>query len=236
MQTKEKKEIKVTEPKVDDLLAAGAHFGYTKSRRHPTVAPYIYGAKQRFEIINLDKTAEQLAKACAFVAELAKDKKQILFVSSKEEAKRVVKEAADKIAMPYVAGRWIGGTLTNFPEIRKRVEKLTQLSGEREKGLLTKYTKKERLLIDRDIDRLDATFAGLVPMVKKPHAIIIVDSRHEDIAVDEAKQCNVPVIALAGTDCDLSKIDYPIVANDSLEKSISYVINALVEAYKSNVQ
>jgi small subunit ribosomal protein S2 len=233
MQTKENK---ANTPNVDELFAVGAHFGYTRSRRHPTVSSFIYGAKQRFEIIDLEKTADQLAKACAFVAELAKDKKQVLFVSSKQEAKRVVKEAAEKIGMPYVAGRWIGGSLTNFPEIRKRVEKLTALSQEREKGLLAKYTKKERLMIDREIDRLEATFSGLVPMVKKPHAMIVVDSRHEDIAVDEARQSGIPVIALTGTDCDLSRVDYPIVANDSLEKSISYVVNALVEAYKSNVQ
>ncbi len=221
-------------PKVDELLAVGAHFGYTRSRRHPTVAPFIYGVKQRFEIIDAEKTVEQLAKAREFMAKLASEKKQVLFVASKEEAKRAVKEAAEKIGMPYVAGRWIGGTLTNFVEIRKRVEKLATLQAEREKGLLAKYTKKERLMIDREIERLETTFSGLSTMLKKPFAVVVVDPRHEDIAVDEARQVGVPVIALAGTDCDISKVQYPIVANDSLERSIAMIVDSLVEAYRSN--
>lgn len=227
-------DIKVAMPKVDELLAVGAHFGYTRSRRHPTTAPFIYGVTQRFEIIDAEKTVTQLAKACEFIAKLAKEKKQILFVSSKEEAKRVVKEAAEKINMPYVAGRWIGGTLTNFTEIRKRVEKLATLQVEREKGLLAKYTKKERLMIDREIEKLEATFSGLSNMVKKPHAIVVVDSRHEDIAIDEARSAGIPVVALVGTDCDISKVDYPVVANDSLERAIALVVNTFADAYRSN--
>jgi small subunit ribosomal protein S2 len=222
-------------PFVDELFEVGAHFGYSKSRRHPSVAPFIFGAKNRFEIVDLEKTGEQLSSVLEYVAQMAREKKQILFVASKQEAVRPVKDGAEKIGMPYVAGRWIGGSLTNFPEIRKRVEMMLQLQEERDKGLLAKYTKKERLLIDRKIEKLEKTFSGLVPMTKKPHAMFVVDSRHEDIAVAEARVSGVPVIALAGTDCDLSKVDHAIVANDSLERSITYVVNKVVETYQKNL-
>jgi small subunit ribosomal protein S2 len=224
-----------TKPFVNELFEAGAHFGYSKSRRHPSVAPFIFGAKNRFEIVDLEKTGEQLQSVLDYVAQLAKDKKQILFVASKQEAVRPVKDGADKIGMPYVAGRWIGGSLTNFPEIRKRVEKMLQLQDERDKGLLAKYTKKERLLIDREIEKLEKTFSGLVPMTKKPHAMFVVDPRHEEIAVAEARAIGIPVIALAGTDCDLTKIDHPIVGNDSLERSIAYIVGKVVETYQKNL-
>lgn len=223
------------EGKVGELFKVGAHFGYTKSRRHPTVAPFIYGSKDRFEIIDLEKTTVQLTKALEFIASLAKDRKQILFVSSKQEAMRSVKANAEKIGMPYVAGRWIGGSLTNFPEIRKRVEKLQVLTDEKDKGLLAKYTKKERLLIDRLITRLEDTFAGLIPMTKKPHALVVIDSRHEAIAIEEARALKIPVIALCGSDCDLSKVDYPIVANDSLAQTIEYILGSIVATYEKSL-
>jgi small subunit ribosomal protein S2 len=134
--------------------------------------------------------------------------------------------------MPYVAGRWIGGTMTNFPIIRKRVDTMLDLMSQREKGELAKYTKKERLLIDRKIEKLRNLFHGLVNLTALPKAVFIVDPRYEETALREARQLGIPVVALCGSDNNIKDIDYPIPGNDSARKSIAYFVNAVKEAYK----
>ncbi|MBI2476009.1 MAG: 30S ribosomal protein S2 [Candidatus Taylorbacteria bacterium] len=217
---------------IQKMFAAGAHFAFSRSRRHPTLAPYIFGMKNRVEIFDLEKTNALLEKAKDFVRALAREGKQILFVGGKSEARDAVKAAAMSLDMPHVAGRWIGGTLSNFKEIRSRVEKLLDLTGKREKGELAKYTKKERLLIDRDIAKLDRLFSGLIPMKDLPKALFVVDSKQEKIAVTEAKKTGVPVVALLGSDCDLKVVDYPIPGNDASIASIVFFVDQIVWAYK----
>ncbi len=219
-------------PKVNELFKAGAHFGFVKSRRHPTTTPFIFGIKNRVEIFNLEKTEPLLTSAIEFVKKLGEEKKTILLVGGKSEAKRAIVKAGEALNMPYVAGRWVGGTISNFGEIRKRIEKLLDLTSKREKGELSKYTKKERLLIDREIVRLETLFFGLIPLTKAPDAIFIVDSKREHNALAEAQAVNIPVIALCGSDCDISKIDYPIVGNDSTLGSINYIVDQVIKAYK----
>lgn len=217
---------------IDVLFEAGTHFGYGRARRHPTATPYLFGTKDRTDIFDLDTTVNRLAAAEAFAASLAASSKQLLFVGGKHEAVSIVKAAAERIGQPYVAGRWIGGTLTNFKNIRKRIDLLEKLSGERERGELEKYTKKERLLIDRQIDELLARFGGLVSMHDLPAAVFVVDSRHEDTAVKEANQMHIPVIGLASSDCDFSLVQYPVPGNDTSVRSISLVCNAIADAYR----
>ena len=217
---------------IEGLFSAGAHFGFVKSRRHPSAKPFIYGMKNKIEIIDLEKTKDALHRALEFIEQLGSKNAMILFVSGKNEAKKAILEGASKINMPYVAGRFIGGTITNFPEIRKRVDKLENLTKQREKGELSKYTKKERLLIDREIARLEQFFSGLIPMKGLPQALFVVDARHESTAVREAKRKNIPVIALCGTDNDLSQVDYPILANDSSKTSIQFFLEQITDAYK----
>ena len=219
---------------MEEMFKAGAHFGYSKSRRHPTVSPYIFGVKNRTEIFDLTKTADLLQNALDFMASLAKDGRQILFVGGKNEARDLIKKAAVSIDMPYVAGRWIGGTFTNFPEIKKRISKLEELTKQREKGELSKYTKKERLIIDRNIANLERFFSGLLLMKEMPKAIFVIDPKNEAIAVTEAKKIGIPVIALAGSDCDIKNIDYPIAANDSSISSISFFVDEVVKSYEDN--
>ena len=219
---------------MEEMFKAGAHFGYSKSRRHPTVSPYIFGVKNRAEIFDLTKTADLLQNALDFVASLAKDGRQILFVGGKNEARDLIKKAAVSIDMPYVAGRWIGGTFTNFSEIKKRISKLEELTKQREKGELSKYTKKERLVIDRNIGNLERFFSGLLLMKEMPKAVFAIDPKNEAIAVTEAKKMGIPVIALAGSDCDIKNIDYPIAANDSSISSISFFVDEIVKAYGNN--
>lgn len=223
-------------PRIDALFKAGAHFGFIKSRRHPTTAPYIFGAKNRVEIFNLEKTESLLGETLEYVKKLGEGKKTILFVGGKSEAKKAIKKAGEALNMPYVAGRWVGGSISNFVEIRKRIEKLLTLTAQREKGELGKYTKKERLLIDREIVRLETLFSGLIPLTKAPDALFIVDSKKESIALAEAKAMNIPVIALCGSDCNISEVNYPIVGNDATLSSVNYFVEQVVNAYNEGVK
>lgn len=218
---------------VDALFTAGAHFGFIKSRRHPSTKPFIFGVKNKIEIFDLEKTSGSLATALEFVESLGTKNAKILFVSGKNEAKSAITSVAEGINMPYVAGRFIGGSLTNFPEIRKRVEKLETLTSQREKGELVKYTKKERLLIDREIDKLREFFFGLSVMKNLPHALFVVDSKKEFIAVKEAKMMGIPVIALCGTDNNLNEVEFPIPGNDASKASIEFFLQKIAESYKA---
>lgn len=216
---------------IEAMFKVGAHFGLAKARRHPSTKPFTFGVKNNIEIFDLEKTNEAFEKAKAFIASVAASGKQVLFVAGKSEAIVPVKNAAGKIAQPVVGGRWIGGTLTNFPQIRKRIEKYENRLKEKEKGELAKYTKKERLLIDREIDKLEMLFGGIVSMKDKPGALVVVDPKKEHIAVEEARQMGVPVIAIASSDCDLSLVQYPIPANDSSAASVAFFLDELARAY-----
>lgn len=227
-------EITNTDCNLDEFFKAGAHFGFGKSRRHPSVTSYIFGSKNRTDIFDLEKTQHLLQKAADFVSSLATTKSVILFVGGKNEAQRIIKEIAEKIGMPYVASRWIGGTLTNFLEIRKRIDMMSDLLSQKEKGELAKYTKKERLLIDRKIEKLRKMFEGIKNMTALPKALFILDPRYEETALKEARGLNIPIIALCGSDNNIANIDYPILANDSNIASIEFFVSKIAEAYKKS--
>lgn len=228
----EEKKIK-NDDIIEAMFKAGAHFGYQKSRRNASVTPYIYGTKNKTEIIDLEKTVELLETAKNFVTDLAKSGKQILFVGGKNEARNTVKIGAMSVDMPYVTGRWIGGTITNTVEIKKRVAKFEDLQKQKEKGELSKYTKKEKMLIEKEIENLDEMFSGIVGMKDLPKALFVIDPKKENIAVSEAKKAGIPVIALSNTDCNIKEIDYPIVANDASVSSIALFVSEIVKAYKA---
>lgn len=230
---KQTKDTAVDAGVVDALFTAGAHFGFVKSRRHPSTKPFIFGVKNKIEIFDLEKTSESLEKALAFVEDLASKNAKILFISGKNEAKQAVTTVAESINMPYVAGRFIGGTLTNFPEIKKRVDKLESWVSQKEKGELVKYTKKERLLIDREIDKLREFFFGLSVMKSLPQAIFVIDAKREMIAVKEAQKMGIPVIALCGTDNNLNEVEFPIPGNDASKTSIEFFLSKVASAYKA---
>ncbi|MCK9345115.1 MAG: 30S ribosomal protein S2 [Candidatus Pacebacteria bacterium] len=217
---------------ITEMFAAGAHFGYTRSRRHPSVKPFIFGTKNGIEIMDLEKTSVELEKAKEFVKTLAKGGKQILFVGTKSESKKVVEDGAASIDMPFVVERWVGGVLTNFPEIKKRVALLEDLRAKKEKGELAMYTKKERSLIDKDIERLERNFAGVVSMKDVPAALFVIDPRKEAIAIKEAQFLNIPIIALASSDCNLKEVDFAIPGNDSAVSSVSFFVNQITKAFK----
>lgn len=216
---------------IQTLFDAGAHFGLGRARRHPSASSFLFGTKDRTDIFDLEETTRRLTSAQEFVSSTAQKGGQVLFVAGKHEAVRFVREAAEQVGAPYVAGRWIGGTLTNFKGIRKRIERLEKLMGERESGELEKYTKRERLLIDREIEELLRRFGGLVKMSTLPAALFVVDSRHENTAVREANQLGIPVVGLASSDCDFSLVQYPIPANDTSVRSIKLVVDSIAESY-----
>lgn len=218
---------------VDELFQAGAHFGFIKSRRHPSAKNFIFGSKNNLEIFDLEKTSEELLKALKFVEDKGKEGSQILFVGGKSEAREAVRIAGMELGLPFVSGRWIGGTLTNWSEIKKRIQRLNDLTAQREKGELGKYTKKERLVINREIDKLSLYFNGLLNMKGIPKLLVVVDPKKESIAVSEAKVMNVPIVAIAGSDTNFQSINYAIPANDSSKQSISLIMKKIVEAYKT---
>ena len=231
-----KAESREQSPLLERLFSVGAHFGYSRSRRHPSVTPFIFGAKNNVEIFDLEKVATLLEQARLYIESLGKERKTILFVGGKNEARQIVKKTAESIDMPYVAGRWIGGSLTNFSEISKRIKRLEELREKREKGEFAgRYTKRERLMFDREIANLERHFDGIVSLKALPSALMVVDPRREHIAVSEANQMGIPVVALLNSDCNVEHITYPIAANDGAVKSISFFMEEIVQAYKKGL-
>ena len=195
---------------VDDMFRAGVQYGYSKSRRHPSVSPYVFTTKNGLDIIDIEKSEILLEKACQEVSALAASGKVILFVGTKPESRQQITETALALEMPYVSERWVGGALTNFSEIKKRISKLLDMREQKEKGAFEKYTKKEKLLIDREMEDMTRNFQGLTGISKNPDAVFVVDPKKEHIAVSEAKKLGLPVFAVLNTDCNLKEIDYPL--------------------------
>lgn len=217
---------------IERLFAAGAHFGFSKSRRHPSVKPFLFGSKEGTDIFDLEKTAALLTEAKAALEAAGKDGKTVLFVSTKDETSTIVKREAERAESPYVVNRWIGGMLTNFTEIKKRIDRLHKLTVEGESGELErKYTKKERVVIGREIDKLTFNFGGIKQLENTPAMVVVVDPRHDQIAVTEANDCGVPVVAIMSSDNNVSKAQYPVVANDALQSSVQAIMTELVDAY-----
>lgn len=217
----------------EKMVEAGVHYGYTRTRRHPSAKAFLYASKDRSDIIDLSKTEAQLELALRVMAEAIRGGKQILFSGNKPEAQQLTKEIALALRMPYSTQRWIGGTLTNFGEIKKRIEKLQDLLSKKEKGELSVYTKKERLLIDRSIEKMDNSFGGLSEMKQLPAALFVIDSLSEDTAVKEANFMHIPVISISNTDCNLKMIDYPIVANDNSQASLKFLLDEIAKTLKA---
>ncbi|MFA5936757.1 MAG: 30S ribosomal protein S2 [Candidatus Paceibacterota bacterium] len=218
---------------VEKMFEAGAHYGYGKSRRHPSVSSYIYATKNNSDIIDLEKTSIMLNEAVEFIKSLGAQNKTVLFVGTKPEARDVIKTSALSLNMPYVDVRWIGGTLSNFTEIKKRIAELEKYNKESVEGGLEKYTKKERVVMAKKMEKLSKYYSGLLGLKKSPDALFIIDSKSEHIAATEARKSGVIVVALANSDSNIKGIDYPIVANDSGIPSIKFFTTAIINAYKA---
>ncbi|MDT8323661.1 MAG: 30S ribosomal protein S2 [Bacteroidota bacterium] len=216
--------------KLEDLLAAGTHFGHLTRRWNPKMKPYIFMERNGIHIIDLKKTQEQLEKACDAVADVIAGGKRILFVGTKKQAKDIIRQAAVDSGQNYVVERWLGGMLTNFTTIRKSIKRLTNIEKMESDGTFEQITKKERLMLTREKDRLNKILSGIVDMNRLPGALFIVDIKKEHIAVKEARNLGIPVIAIVDTNCDPDVVDYLIPGNDDSARTIELMIKALVES------
>ena len=227
-------ETKTQQNLIERLFSAGAHFGFTKSRRHPTVTPYIFGTKAGTDIFDLEKTSELLTQAGDVMREAGAKGQTVLFVGTKEEISPLVKATAEKIEMPFMTNRWIGGTLTNYSEIKKRIARLLELIGQGESGELErKYTKKERVVIGREFEKLSFNFGGIKDVEGLPKMLLVVDPRHDAIAVNEARTLGITVLGITSSDGDIARIDHPVLVNDALRNSVSLVLSELASAYEA---
>lgn len=214
------------------LFDTGAHFAQVKSRRHPSMKPYLVGTKGRQEIIDLVKTTEQLESAKTVMSALAKEGKTVLYVGGKVEIATLVKKSAQEINAPYVAARWLGGTISNWSEIKKRIDRLAEILEKEASGTLAKqHTKLELVMVGREKKRLSERLDGITSMSKKPDALLVVDTKHEKHAVKEANDAGIPIIAIMSSDCDIKDATYPIVANDTSRKTVELILSELTEAF-----
>ena len=214
-------------PKLEEMMKAGMHFGHRTNRWHPKMEPYIFTQKNGVYIINLEKSQEKLKEALEFMSSLIKEDKVVLFVGTKKQVKSSMKEMAQEIKSPYIAGKWLGGLLTNFAVIKKSIKKYQDLLSDRESGKLEKYTKKEKLDFDREIKRLEERVGGLVDLRKLPDAIFIWDLKEEKTAVAESHKMNIPIIAVCDTNVNPELAKYPIPANDDSTKTVSLILDAI---------
>ena len=215
------------------LFDTGAHFAQVKARRHPSMKPFLVGMKGRQEIIDLEKTMTQLESAKNAMMTLAKEGKTVLFVGGKVEVSALVKKSAEDMQAPYVATRWLGGTISNWVEIKKRIDRLAELTDTSTSGAMAKqHTKLELVKMDREKKRLTERLDGITTLTKRPDALLVVDTKHEKYAVKEANEAGIPIIALMSSDCNLKEVAYPIIANDASRDTVRLVLNDLVEAFK----
>jgi small subunit ribosomal protein S2 len=217
-------------PSLQQLLEAGVHFGHQTRRGNPRMRPYIYGAREGVHIIDLTLSEKLLKEACDYVRELGKSGGILLFVGTKKQAQPIIEELAKKTDSPYLKNRWIGGFLTNFDEIQKNIKKLKELKEQKEAGALSKYTKKEQLLIERRVGQLERDLGGVGSLDRTPDAIFIVDCVKEATAVREANIKGVKLVAITDSNSDPSLVDFPIPGNDDAIKSIRILSEAVAEA------
>jgi small subunit ribosomal protein S2 len=219
-------------PTLDAMMASGMHYGYSRTRRHPSVKTSLYGTKNTTDLIDLEKTTKQLEKACEMIASLKGTGKQILIVGTKPEIRDIVANTATALDMPAVTERWIGGALTNWKEIKGRLNHMKDLLDKQEKNELVFKTKKEKLLIEREIEKLKKKFGAMHNLSGIPALIIIIDSKNEEICATEARNMGVPTISLSNTDCDITKVTCPVLGNDAQRASVKLFLDTIKEAYQ----
>jgi len=240
---KKAKKIEVKKPKTEKseitlkaLLEAGCHFGHQARRWNPKMKPYLYDVRQGVHIFDLVKTKEGLEAALSAVKKMAAEGKRIVFVGTKRQARAIIEEVAKKIGVPYVNERWIGGTITNWEQVKKNLDKLAEMKRAKEKGEYKKYTKREQILLDKEIARLERFYGGLVGLEDVPEVLFVVDVKKESTAVKEAKKKGVVVIGLVDSDSDPDWVDWVIAGNDDAVGSIKFIVEKIGEAVAEGKQ
>ena len=212
------------------LLEAGVHFGHLKKKWNPKMLPYIFAEKKGIHIIDLNKTVEGLQETASALKQIARSGKKVLFVGTKKQAKDIVTECAQRVNMPYVTERWLGGMLTNFNTVRKSVKKMQSIDKMLNDGSFDSITKKERLTLTRDKEKMEKVLGGIAQLGRIPAALFIVDIGHEHIALAEAKRLGITTFGVVDTNCDPNKVDFSIPANDDATKSIAIITNYITAA------
>lgn len=226
-----REEIKL--PTAQELLEAGAHFGHKKSNWHPKMEQYIFGTRNDIHIFDLEKTLDKLKEAAFFLREALIRGELILFVGTKPAAKSIVKEAAGELNMPFVSEKWLGGTLTNFKTVTKRLQYLKKLEEEEKSGVWEKYVKKEKLQLQKKIAKLNKQLEGIKNLVRLPGALFVTDVKTDNIALREAKKIGIPIVAICDTNVDPSMVDYVIPVNDDAVPALKIIMDMIVRNLKS---
>ena len=217
------------------LLEAGVHFGHLKKKWNPKMLPYIFAEKKGIHIIDLNKTVDCMQETAAALKQIARSGKKILFVGTKKQAKDIVSECAKRVNMPFVTERWLGGMLTNFNTVRKSVKKMQSIEKILGDGSFDSITKKERLTLSRDKDKMEKVLGGIAQLGRIPAALFIIDIGHEHIALAEAKRLGVTTFGIVDTNCDPNKVDFAIPANDDATKSIAILVNYITAAIEEGL-
>lgn len=219
-----------TDPEIEEMIKAGVQFGRLTSYLHPKMKEFILGMRGKIHIIDLRETKNKLEEAIDFIKKLISEGKTILLVGTKISARKIIEEIAQECNLPYVTNRWVGGLFTNFENIVKRIERLKELEEKRDKGEFDKYTKKEKILFEREIKRLKEKFEGLKKLDKIPDAVLVIDPTKEKYCVREARKKGIKIIGILNTNSDPSKLDFPIPANDTSISSLEYLLNKIKKA------
>ena len=218
------------------LLEAGVHFGHLKKKWNPKMLPYIFAEKKGIHIIDLNKTVDGLQEAAGALKSIARSGKKIMFVATKKQAKELVQECAQRVNMPFVTERWLGGMLTNFNTVRKSVKKMQSIEKLLGDGSAENLNKKERLTLSREKDKMEKVLGGIAQITRIPAAIFMVDIGHEHIALSESQRLGITTFGMVDTNCDPNKVDFPIPANDDATKSIAIIVNYITAAIAEGLQ
>ncbi len=223
-------------PSNQEMLDSGVHFGHLRKKWNPKMAPYIFMEKKGIHIIDLNRTSDCLEKAAHAARQIAKSGRKIMFVATKKQARDIVTKAAQSVNMPYVTERWLGGMMTNFATIRKSVKKMQNIERMLNDGSATNLTKKERLTLTREKNKMEKVLGGIVNLNRLPAAVFIVDIMHEHIALTEAKRLGFKTLGMVDTNSDPNLVDFPIPANDDASKSINLITSTITQAIKEGLE
>lgn len=221
---------------LEEMVKAGILYGRKKSKTHPRMKDYIFANRNGMEIIDLPKTSDALEKAGEFLKEISKKDSLVLIVGTKPATQEVAESFAKKFSFPYIAKRWLGGMLTNFKTLAKRIQHYTNLKADRATGKLEKYTKKEQVMFAKEIQRMDQFFIGLERLSRLPDALLVINANEHMTAVREARRLKIPIVAIIGTDTDPELVNYPIPANDNSKTSIAWILNRLESKIEEGIK
>jgi small subunit ribosomal protein S2 len=226
----------MAKPTYKDLLDAGVHFGHLRKKWNPKMSPYIFAEHKGIHIIDLNRTIESMERAAAAMRQIAKSGRKVLFVATKKQARDIVANAARSVEMPFVTERWLGGMMTNFATIRRSIKKMNNIDRMLSDGTLSAVTKKERLTLTRERNKLEKVLGGIANLTRPPAAIFVVDIHHENIAIAEAQRLKIRTFGIVDTNSNPNDVDFAIPGNDDASKSIAIITNYMVEAIRQGLE